>query len=61
MLYQEEICAASLKVDHIMDTAVKTVNITHASALNHHDVVGLLKETESEHNKVIYHTIMWLN
>jgi hypothetical protein len=20
-----------------------------------------LKETESEHNKVIYHTIMWLN
>jgi hypothetical protein len=32
-----------------MDSVVKTVNITHASALDHHEFVG----TESEHSKVI--------
>jgi hypothetical protein len=41
---------------HVMDTVVKTVNFICASAINHHEFVELLREIESEHGKMIYHT-----
>jgi hypothetical protein len=43
-----------------MDTTVKTLNIIRASALNQHEFVELLEETESEQGEIIYHTnIRW--
>jgi hypothetical protein len=50
ILHYEALYAKGLKIDCIMDTGVKIVNIIHASALNHFEFVGLLEETESEHN-----------
>jgi hypothetical protein len=42
--HQKAVYTKSLKMAHIMSTVVKTVNIIHASALNHRQFVGLLEE-----------------
>jgi hypothetical protein len=62
ILHQERLCAKSLKMTHIMDIAVKTVNFIHASALNHCEFVALLGEIGSEHGEIIYHiNVRWLS
>jgi hypothetical protein len=39
-----------------MDTVVKTMIITFANALNHHEFLRRLEESGSEHYEIIYHT-----
>jgi hypothetical protein len=60
ILHQEALCEKSLKMTHVMDTAVKTVNFIRSSALNHHKFGAFLGETESEHGEIIYRTnVRW--
>jgi hypothetical protein len=54
ILHQGALCAKSLKINHVMDIVVKTLNIILTSALNHHKSVDLLEETGSEHGKLTY-------
>jgi hypothetical protein len=62
ILHQEALRAKSLKMTHVMDTVVKTVNFICACALNHREFVALLGEIECEHGKIIYHTnLRWLS
>jgi hypothetical protein len=45
-----------------MDTVVKSVTFIRARALNHRKFVSLLREIESEHGEIIYHTnVKWLS
>jgi hypothetical protein len=57
ILHQEALCAKSLKMTHVIDAVVKTVNFIRASALNHREFITLLGETESEYGEKIYHTV----
>jgi hypothetical protein len=62
ILNQKTLCTKSLKMSHVMDTVVKTMNFIGACALNHCEFVALLGEIESEHGEIIYHTnVRWLS
>jgi hypothetical protein len=62
ILHQEALSAKSLKVTHVMDTVVKTVNFNLACALNHREFVALLGEIESKYGEIIYLTnVRWLS
>ncbi|XP_017770200.1 PREDICTED: general transcription factor II-I repeat domain-containing protein 2-like [Nicrophorus vespilloides] len=53
ILHQHELCASSLKMDHVIDTVIEIINYIRASAFTHQELLGLLDEVESEHNEII--------
>jgi hypothetical protein len=59
ILHQQALCAKSLKMNHVTDTAIKTVNVIRASALNHREFVAFLEKVENEYGEIIYHTNVW--
>jgi hypothetical protein len=62
ILHQQAPSTKSLKMNHIMDTVIKTVNFIRASALNHREFVAYLEEVENEYGETIYHTnVRWLS
>ena len=56
ILNQEALCVKGLKMMREMDTEINAVNFICASALNFHQFVALLTETENENSEIIYHT-----
>jgi hypothetical protein len=62
ILHQHALCAKSLKMNHVMDTVIKTVNFIRASVLNHREFVAFLEEVENKYGEIIYHTnVRWLS
>jgi hypothetical protein len=62
ILHQQALCAKSLKMNHIMDIVIKTVNFIRASALNHREFVLFLEEVENEYGEIICVTnVRWLS
>ena len=44
ILYQEALCCKLLKMDHIMEVVVQTVNFIRTRGLNHHQFDNLLSD-----------------
>ncbi|XP_070761850.1 general transcription factor II-I repeat domain-containing protein 2-like [Enoplosus armatus] len=61
ILQQEALCCKSLKMDHIMQVVVGTVNFIRARGLNHRQFDSLLSDSNITHS-LPYHTeVRWLS
>lgn len=62
ILHQEALCGKSLKMKHVMDTVVKTVNFLRSNGLNHRQFTSFLESVDSEYGEIIYHSeVRWLS
>uniref|UniRef100_A0A9J7YGI0 Uncharacterized protein n=1 Tax=Cyprinus carpio carpio TaxID=630221 RepID=A0A9J7YGI0_CYPCA len=61
ILHQDALCCKSLKMDHVMEVVVRTVNFIRARGLNHHQFDSLLIDCNITHG-LPYHTeVRWLS
>ncbi|XP_063989608.1 general transcription factor II-I repeat domain-containing protein 2-like [Diachasmimorpha longicaudata] len=61
IIHQENLCAKSLKMDHVMKVVVKIVNFIKSKGLNHRQFQEFLKALESEYSDVIFYAeVRWL-
>lgn len=61
ILHQEALCCKSLKMDHVMEVVVRTVNFIRARGLNHRQFDSLLSDCNITHG-LPYHTeVRWLS
>lgn len=61
ILHQEALCCKSLRMDHVMDIVVRTVNFIRARGLNHRQFDCFLSDNNIPHG-LPYHTdIRWLS
>lgn len=59
ILHQEALCCKLLKMDHVMEVVVRTVNFIQARGLNHRQFDCLLSENHVTHT-LPYHTeVRW--
>ena len=56
IIHQEVLCKKVLDMKHVVDPVVKIVNFIRARGLNHRQFITLLKDCDSDHNGVPYHT-----
>ena len=56
IMHQESLCAKALKMEHVMSTITRVVNLIRAKGLNHHQFKSFLEEIGSEYRDVPYHT-----
>lgn len=62
VLHQEALCAKVMKFDHVMKVVTSVVNFIRARGLKHRKFQEYLKEMESEHMDIPYHTeVRWLS
>ncbi|XP_070405899.1 general transcription factor II-I repeat domain-containing protein 2B-like [Nothobranchius furzeri] len=60
--HQHVLCKSVLKINHVTDVVTKIINFIRARAMNHRQFVALLKEHETEHSDIGYHTaVRWLS
>lgn len=61
ILHQEALCCKSLKMDHVMEVVVRTVNFIRSRGLNHRQFDKLLSDSNITHS-LPYHTeVRWLS
>lgn len=61
ILHQEALCCKSLKMDHVMEVVVRTVNFIRARGLNHRQFETFLSDSNITHS-LPYHTeVRWLS
>ncbi|XP_019748223.1 general transcription factor II-I repeat domain-containing protein 2-like [Hippocampus comes] len=61
ILHQEALCSKSLRMDHVMEVVVRTVNFIRARGLNHRQFDSFLSDCNIIHG-VPYHTnVRWLS
>lgn len=61
IIHQENLCAKSLKMEHVMNVVVKTVNFIRSKGLNHRQFQEFLKDSESEYSDVVFFAeVRWL-
>ncbi len=61
ILHQEALCSKTLKMEHVMDVVLKTVNLIRAKGLNHRQFNGILEDFGISHG-LPYHTdVRWLS
>jgi len=61
ILHQEALCCKSLKMNHVMQVVVRTVNFIRARGLNHRQFDSLLSD-KGFPNGLPYHTeVRWLS
>ncbi|XP_048645847.1 general transcription factor II-I repeat domain-containing protein 2-like isoform X4 [Marmota marmota marmota] len=62
IIHPESVCAQKLKMDHVMDVVVDSVNWVCSRGLNHGEFTTLLYELDSQYGSLLYHTgIKWLS
>ncbi|KAM9208919.1 general transcription factor II-I repeat domain-containing protein 2B-like [Dugong dugon] len=62
IIHQESLCARKLKMDHVMDVVVNSVNWICSRGLNHREFTTLLYELDNQYGSLLYHTeIKWLS
>ena len=61
VLLTETLCYKSLKIDHMMEVAVKTVNFIHARCLHHSQFDNLLNAEGISHGLPYYTEVSWLS
>ena len=62
IIHQENLCAHSLKLSHVMSTVVSTINFIKSRGLNSRQFKELLSELESEYGDLVYHCeVRWLS
>ncbi|XP_013004755.1 general transcription factor II-I repeat domain-containing protein 2B isoform X2 [Cavia porcellus] len=62
IIHPESLCAQRLKMDHVMDVVVSSVNWVCSRGLNHSEFTTLLYELDSQYGSLLYHTgIKWLS
>ncbi|KAM6156733.1 general transcription factor II-I repeat domain-containing protein 2B-like isoform 1-T1 [Erethizon dorsatum] len=62
IIHPESLCAQKLKMDHVMDVVVSSVNWVCSRGLNHSEFTTLLYELDSQYGSLLYHTaIKWLS
>ncbi|VEN48298.1 unnamed protein product [Callosobruchus maculatus] len=61
IIHQENLCAKSLKMDHVMKVVVKVVNFIRSKGLNHRQFQEFLKSLDSEYGDVTFFAeVRWL-
>ena len=62
IIHQEQLCAKTLKMEHVMENFVNTVNFIRSKGLNHRQSQAFLAEVGSDYNDVIYFSqVRWLS
>lgn len=62
VIHQENLAAQTLRMDHVMDLVVSTVNFIRSRALNHRQFKVMLEEIESQYKDVTYYCkVRWLS
>lgn len=62
IIHPEAVCAQKLKMDHVMDVVVNSVNWVCSRGLNRSEFTTLLYELDSQYGSLLYHTgIKWLS
>ncbi|XP_007940687.1 general transcription factor II-I repeat domain-containing protein 2-like [Orycteropus afer afer] len=62
IIHQESLCAQKLKMDHVMDVVVNSVNWICSRGLNHREFTTLLYELDNQYGSLLYYTeIKWLS
>ncbi|XP_055462201.1 general transcription factor II-I repeat domain-containing protein 2 [Psammomys obesus] len=61
IIHPEWLCAHKLRMGHVMDVVVDSVNWICSRGLNHGDFTTLLYELDSQYGSLLYHTALkWL-
>lgn len=62
IVHQEALFAKTANLGDVMNTVVKTVNITRARGLYHREFKAFLSDVKSEYGDLIYHlNVRWLS
>ncbi|XP_058424917.1 general transcription factor II-I repeat domain-containing protein 2 isoform X2 [Diceros bicornis minor] len=62
IIHPESLCAQKLKMDHVMNVVVNSVNWICSRGLNHSEFTTLLYELDSQYGSLLYSTeIKWLS
>ena len=62
IIHQEALCGKALKMDHVMNAVVKTVNEIRAKGLKHRQFRAFLEELDGEYKDLLYHCeVRWLS
>ncbi|KAI6647016.1 General transcription factor II-I repeat domain-containing protein 2A-like [Oopsacas minuta] len=62
IIHQEQLCAKTLDMKHVMENVLNTVNFIRSKGLNHRKFHAFLAEVGSDYNDVIYFSqVRWLS
>lgn len=62
IIHQESLCAKKLKMEHVMDVVINTVNWIRSRGLNHRQFNALLDELDAQYGSLLYYTeVRWLS
>uniref|UniRef100_A0A3B3IFR8 Uncharacterized protein n=1 Tax=Oryzias latipes TaxID=8090 RepID=A0A3B3IFR8_ORYLA len=62
IIHQESLCGKALKMEHVMSTITRAVNLIRARGLNHRQFKAFLGELDTEYGELPYHTeVRWLS
>src|SRR6218665_3520958 len=54
ILHQEQLCAKTIQMQHVMKKVVSTVNFIRSHGLNHRQFKAFLTENEADYGDVVY-------
>lgn len=61
IIHQELFCTKKLKLEHVMNVAINTVNWIHFRGSNHRQFSVLLEELDAQYGNLLYYTkVRWL-
>lgn len=62
IIHQELFCTKKLKLEHVMDVVINTVNWIRSCGSNHRQFSALLEELDAQYGNLLYYTkVRWLS